>query len=100
MQKKELSLISGKKEVLFKGRIIELTLKEELIINKSIEFFNDPAPCFIHRSAVMKRLFMELENYFEKTEREKLCACDWEALPMNIKQILSCYDGVTYVEYD
>ncbi|MDR3122046.1 MAG: hypothetical protein LBU58_12050, partial [Clostridiales bacterium] len=37
---------------LFVGPISALTLTEELIVKKSIEFFSDGEPCFIHRGAV------------------------------------------------
>ncbi len=47
-------------------KLTALPLKEEIIIKKSIEFYNDPEPCMIHRSAVMKRLYAELEEYFKK----------------------------------
>jgi len=47
-------------KVLFSGDLADLPLKDEWIIKKSIEFFNDPEPCFIHRSAVMIRLLNEI----------------------------------------
>ena len=46
--------------VLFSGELMDLPLKDEWIIKKSIEFFNDPEPCFIHRSAVTIRLLDEI----------------------------------------
>ena len=46
--------------VLFAGDLMDLPLKDEWIIKKSIEFFNDPEPCFIHRSAVTIRLLNEI----------------------------------------
>ena len=50
-------------KVLFNGDISDLPLKDEWIIKKSIEFFNDPEPCFIHRSAVTVRLLNEVWDY-------------------------------------
>jgi len=47
-------------QVLFSGDLTELPLKEEWILKKSIEFFNDPAPCYIHRGAVTIRLLNEI----------------------------------------
>ena len=46
--------------VLFSGNLEDLPLKEEWIIQKSVEFFNDPEPCFIHRGAVAVRLLNEI----------------------------------------
>ena len=47
-------------KVLFSGSLADLPLKEEWIIKKSVEFFNDPEPCFLHRSAVAIRLLNEI----------------------------------------
>ena len=38
----------------------EIPIKEAVIIAKSIDFFNDPAPCYIHRGAVVMRLNEEV----------------------------------------
>ena len=51
----------GEHEV-YRGTLTDLPLKEEIILEKSEEFFNDPNPCFIHRSAVRVRLLAELEE--------------------------------------
>ncbi len=43
------------------------TVPEGIMIEKSIEFFDDPEPCMIHRSAVQSRLFLEILNAFEES---------------------------------
>ncbi len=45
-----------------KYKLNSLPIKEDQIISHSIEFFNDPSPCFIHRGAVVTRLCTEIEN--------------------------------------
>ena len=55
---------------IYRGTMTDLPLKEEIILGKSDEFFNDPNPCFIHRSAVRVRLLAELEE----AEKQK----NWE----------------------
>ncbi|WFR58618.1 hypothetical protein QA584_05965 [Anaerocolumna sp. AGMB13025] len=47
--------------VIYQGRWDDLPLSENIIIEKSIDFFNDPEPCYIHRDAVRVRLLAELE---------------------------------------
>ena len=47
--------------VIYQGRWDDLPLSESIIIEKSIDFFNDPEPCYIHRDAVRVRLLAELE---------------------------------------
>lgn len=46
--------------LLYDGHLKDLPLKEEIILQKSVEFFDDPEPCHIHRSAVRTRLTAEL----------------------------------------
>lgn len=45
------------------GELNAIPIKEAIIIQKSIEFFNDPQPCYIHRGAVTVRLLAEIESY-------------------------------------
>ena len=74
--------------VIYQGKITGLPLKDELIVSKSILFFNDPSPCFIHRSAVMNRLFAELEEYLEnKCVGAYSCLVPAE-MPQAIQEIL------------
>jgi hypothetical protein len=47
-------------ELLYSGELVDLPLKDEWILKKSIEFFDDHAPCYLHRSAVTVRLLDEL----------------------------------------
>jgi len=47
------------------GEINGLPVGEAVLISKSIEFFNDPEPCFIHRSAVRARLYAEFEQWLD-----------------------------------
>ncbi len=63
MPVKNVSFLNGKNEVLRSVKFTSLPIKEQVLINKSIEFFGDPEPCFIHRSAVLKRLLAEIENH-------------------------------------
>jgi hypothetical protein len=50
-----------------------MPISESTIIAKSIDFFNDPEPCFIHRSAVMMRIYLEIEEYIKETGNESIC---------------------------
>lgn len=47
--------------ILFSGSIYSLPLHEDVIIQKSIEYFNDPEPCYIHKGEVCVRLWKEIE---------------------------------------
>ncbi len=61
-----LRLYSGN-SLIYDGLLKDVPLKEEVILQKSLEFFDDPEPCHIHRSAVRTRLTAELLK--ELTER-------------------------------
>jgi hypothetical protein len=65
-------LSGGGGVVLFEGPLNELRFSETLIIAKSRHFFNDPEPCFIHRSAVAARLFGELNLLLENKAKVTL----------------------------
>ena len=45
----------------FDDRIERLTLPEDVILSMCLEFFGDPAPCEIHRSAAVSRALSEIE---------------------------------------
>ena len=45
-QENEICVRLGEHEV-YRGTLTDLPLKEEIILEKSEEFFNDPNPCFI-----------------------------------------------------
>jgi hypothetical protein len=57
----EISILDGKGVSLFEGSLSDISFSEKLIVSKSIQFFHDPDPCFIHRSAVVVRLISELD---------------------------------------
>lgn len=67
----KLKLLDKQDKVIFNGKLTRLQIPEPFIIEKSTLWFNDPDPCFIHQGAVMKRLFIELEDeLLEKSSKE------------------------------
>ena len=50
-------------ETLYDGRLDAYSPSDKTVVALSIEFFNDPEPCVIHRSAVLKRVYMELQEF-------------------------------------
>lgn len=88
-QKKEeyILLDSNSKEV-FRGKLTALPLSEDSIINLSIKFYDDDSPCFIHRSAVMKKMFVEIEDYFKEGLKSRKEEWTWEELPESIRKYL------------
>ena len=81
-----LELRSDTGEVLFADRIESLAVPDWLVLQLSEKFFDDPQPCFIHRGAVLTRLFFELER--------KLASEEWiqiASLPPDECAALSAY---------
>ena len=59
--------------VIYQGRWDDLPLSENIIIEKSIDFFNDPEPCDIHRTAVRLRITEELLIKLIEAEQSEGC---------------------------
>ena len=51
-----------KDDCIYHDYLKDLPLKERVILEKSMEFFDDPEPCHIHRSAVRTRLTAEIQK--------------------------------------
>lgn len=62
------ALLSETGAVAWEGDILDLPVKETVILEKSMEFFQDPTPCYIHRGAVLARLLGEISGILEKLE--------------------------------
>lgn len=54
--------------VLYRGTVEELPLDHDAVVQKSIEFFDDANPCYIHETAVRVRLIGEMEKRIEEGE--------------------------------
>ena len=70
-------------------KIEDIPFAEDLIIEKSILFFSDPAPCFIHRGAVMTRLHGEIYDYFNGCSQRGINRHSWPDLPEHIQTYMS-----------
>jgi hypothetical protein len=74
--------------IIIKEKITSMPLKEECIIKKSIEFFNDCEPCIIHRTYIMKRIYMEIDDYLNKMIAEGKKEIIAEYLPTDILRVI------------
>lgn len=65
-KKKPRSIISIKiysdSDTIYDGIFSELPFDQKLIVEKSIQFYDDPDPCYIHAGAVRIRLLGEIEE--------------------------------------
>ncbi len=53
-------LIKKNDEIIFQGKLLDIPIKNEYIIQKSIEVFDDDDPCIIHKSYVVKQFVDDL----------------------------------------
>ena len=86
--KRIIRLIDKEGNVLFENRLTALSLKEESIIQKSIEYYSDPEPCMIHRSAVMKSIYMQIYEFLQCRSLEGIEKILLNELPKQIRECL------------
>ncbi|HEY5561978.1 MAG TPA: hypothetical protein VIK72_09545 [Clostridiaceae bacterium] len=67
---KEIAFLDKRNVVVRSCKITSLPINEQIIISKSIKFYNDPEPCFIHRSALIKIIIIEMDEYFYSMSKE------------------------------
>ena len=77
---------------LFQGTAESIPLSEESIVKLSVKFFNDPAPCEIHRSAVRIRAFYEVWEACPEEGKIR-----FNELPMEMQEIFSEFPSESYV---
>jgi len=75
-------------------KLSSLPLKEEKIIEKSIELFNDPEPCIIHKSYVIRKILLEIDEYLGEVLLEGKGQIIYENIPKNIRELLNISDEV------
>lgn len=85
-------------EILSEKRVIDIPIKEEAVIWKSIEWFNDPEPCMIHRSAVMKRIYLEIIEYLELQKKNGKCLLALESIPAPLLDMLDINEKAAFIE--
>lgn len=94
VKSKILIFINDNNEVIMEKRLTALPLKESCMIEKSIEFFNDPEPCMIHRSAVMKRIYLEFNYYIDTIIEEGKDEVLWNKMPSRFKSMLDIKSNI------
>lgn len=78
-----------KNTCIYEGLLKDIPIKDSVIIEKSIRFFNDPEPCNIHRTAVRLRITEELSIELKETEQSECCKLFLALCPFeNIDQVI------------
>ena len=84
--------------IIMEKKVNYLPLKEEVIISQSIQSFNDPEPCMIHRSAVMKIIYVEFLDCFEDAFTRSDSTEVRLALPETLAQKLDINEKIKYIQ--
>lgn len=84
--------IDGPAGAMYDGTLTLIKIPESLIIELSIEFFDDPEPCHIHRGAVLKRVYMEINMLLGNNSVTPVAD-----LPESVLRYLKAYEGITSV---
>lgn len=74
--------------IVYDGAIYEIPIKNKEVIAGSIKFFNDPEPCMIHRSAVISRYYMMIENWLDELETADNTSISLNDMPSDIVKLL------------
>ena len=69
-KRKKYLVLYNKERLIYQGNWNDIPFSDNIILDKSISFFNDPEPCYIHRSAVRVRLLSELEKELDNYDKE------------------------------
>jgi hypothetical protein len=56
-----IKIIDQQGHVIFSGNILDLPIQNQYIIKRSIELFDDPDPCIIHKSYVIRKIVEEIK---------------------------------------
>jgi len=92
MKLKNISFIDALGDTVISRKISALPIKEEVIIKESIKFFNDPEPCFIHRSAILNMIYIKLDNYLDDLRSKQINELSWDLFSSDYKDIIDIDD--------
>jgi len=87
-------LANAQGAVLYDGPIARMAVPESVVLALSNEFFSDPAPCHIHRGAVLSRVFLELRQ-----AAEGLGDVAVASLPEALRGYLAAYAGAQKIRF-
>ncbi len=71
-------IVKSHDNVIYKGKMVNMPVKETAIKEKSVELFEDDDPCIIHQSYVMKHFAQTLASLFEQKNTKTLRLDDVE----------------------
>ena len=65
MKWKDIIMKSDAGEILYEGSFSEMPIREDYVIEKSIELYKEEEPCIIYRTHIAKKLYLEIMDAFD-----------------------------------
>ena len=85
---RNIKIIDNDNCILYEGNLYRLPVAESIIIEKSIEYFNDSEPCFLHKSAVAKKIYYEIEDFFQEKDNIGVREIKLDEFPLILQRLL------------
>lgn len=83
---------------IYQGDISDIGLTKSLVIQKSIEWYNDPTPCYRHRDAVKSRIVLDVLNYLQKQKALGINKTYISSIPATVRQCFNYYKDAKSIE--
>ena len=77
MKWKSIEIKSRDGAVVYHGPMNELPIKEEYMLEKSMELYQEPEPCVIYRTHIAKKLYLDIyESLAKRLQKGEYACCD------------------------
>lgn len=74
MKWKNITVTARNGAIIYEGPLNELPVKEEYIIEKSRELYNEEEPCIIYRTHITKKLYLDIWDQLKDNQKKKRAA--------------------------
>lgn len=71
-EKRIVTILDKEGIIIMSGELSDIEFTHELVVQKSIEFFDDPEPCYIHQGAVICRLQAEIDEMLLQADNQTI----------------------------
>lgn len=85
INKMKLRLVGHKNQLITEKKLLNLPVDETTLLELSVTIFDDPEPCMIHRSAIMKKMYVEIYDFLIELVEQKQSLVLWEDLPKHLQ---------------
>lgn len=72
MKWKNITLTAQNGDIIYEGSLNELPVREDYIIEKSKELYNEEEPCIIYRTHIMKSLYLAIWEQMKEKQKRKI----------------------------